>query len=50
MDDLQLEYRQVAERRQRQCPDPLGSLIAYVLSSACVVLLAATPLMSARRH
>ncbi|GAA2243105.1 hypothetical protein GCM10010430_25950 [Kitasatospora cystarginea] len=49
-DELQAEYREVAERRRRGLPDPIASMVAYVLSSGCIAGLATLLLVSARRH
>ncbi|MGK4583503.1 hypothetical protein [Kitasatospora sp. HPMI-4] len=46
-DDPQAEYREVAERRRRGLPEPVASMVAYVLSSSCIVGLAAVLLVSA---
>jgi hypothetical protein len=48
-DELQAEYREVAERRRRGLPDPIGSVIAFVLSSGCIAGLTVILLISARR-
>ncbi|MGE7432738.1 hypothetical protein [Kitasatospora sp. NPDC001175] len=49
-DDPQAEYHEVAERRRRGLPDPIASMVAYVLSSSCIAGLAAFLLVSARRR